>query len=97
MVWKLKAVVLLFPFFYCLIDLLIQFREVFLQIIREMETEIIAGHLVCTNRLADSLMLFLRNLNPHFYIIRITKGYLKTESILHISHELQFSHSLPQI
>ena len=48
MVWELKAVVLLFPVFYLLIYLLIQFREVFLQIITEMEAKVITGHLVCT-------------------------------------------------
>ena len=96
MVWELNTVVLLFPFFYLMIDLLIQFWEVFLQIIRKMEAEIITGHLICTNRLADLLMKFLWNLNPHFYVIRITEIYLKTESIHHISHEILFSHSLPQ-
>ena len=96
MVWKLKSVVLLFPVFYLLINLLIQFWKVFLQIIREMEAEIITGHLICTNSLANLLMQFLWNLNPQFYIIRITEIYLKTECILHISHVLRFSHSLPQ-
>ena len=86
MVWKLMAIVLLFPVFYLLIYLLIQFREVFLQIITEMEAKVITGHLVCTNRLANPLMQFLWNLYPQFYIIRITEIYLKTESILHMVH-----------
>ena len=39
MVWELMAVVLLFPVFYLLIDLLIQFWEMFLQVIREMKVD----------------------------------------------------------